>query len=124
MFGSMINRDPKNHISLQDWATPEMLVPMLEEEREREREKCRLLYSLSISLHGLNHPSLLICVIPQLVEELNSHKLALRFGKKLFMRNQFKESKINIFLLQVYDEGDMLKARIELLSKTNMVGSK
>ena len=40
MFGAyisqMINRDPKNHISLQDWATPEMLVPMFEEERERE----------------------------------------------------------------------------------------
>ena len=77
-------------------------------------------------MHGLNHPSLLICVIPQLVEELNFHKLTLGFGKKLFMRNQFKESKLTwyIFLLQVYDEADMLKARIELLSKTNMVGSK
>ena len=26
--------------------------------------------------------------------------------------------------LQVYDEADMLRARIELLSKTNMVGTK
>ena len=34
----MINRDPKNHISLQDWATTEMLVPMFEEERERARD--------------------------------------------------------------------------------------
>jgi len=38
----MINRDPKNHISLHDWGSiPEMLVPMFKEERESER--CRLL---------------------------------------------------------------------------------